>query len=504
MMWPRMRRARQVVQIVALALYVYLLFAALQRRAALPLADLFFRFDPLAALTAMVAGRTWIPRLALALVTVGLTLLVGRVWCGWLCPLGTVLEWTRFRGAEERAARLSPRWRSVKNILLLVIIAAALFGNLTLLVLDPLTLLTRSTTTAVLPALNYAFTAVVRALYAIPLLQPALGWVEGVLRGPVLPAEQPVLAMSALLGLLLTGVLLLNLLADRFWCRYLCPLGALLGLLSRVSLLRPLLGPACNRCGHCLGACRVDAIDVEAGYKLAPGECTVCLDCLAACPVQGIGFRRQRRPAPARDYDPTRRQLLAALAGGAIGAAVLRSGIRSKQPAPALLRPPGVEDEATFLSRCLRCSQCMKVCPTSGLQPALAEAGLEGLWTPVLAPRLGYCDYGCNSCGQICPSGAIPKLTLEQKRLAVVGVAVIDRDRCLPWTHGVPCIVCEEMCPTPEKAIRLEEVTATDDDGQPVVVQRPTVIERLCIGCGICEHQCPLAGEAAIRVYRAG
>jgi len=325
---------------------------------------------------------------------------------------------------------------------------------------------------------------------------------ERMLRGPVLPVIQPVFAQNAIIALLFLGIFALNLLADRFWCRYLCPLGALLGLLSKVSLLRPVIHLACNRCAQCVGVCRVDAIDTRQGYEIIPAECTVCLDCLAACSESGIGFRLHWRPAPAREYDPTRRQALAALATGAAGIALLRTGIRAKQPHPQLIRPPGVEDEGDFLARCLRCSQCMKVCPTSGLQPVLFEAGLEGLWTPRLVSRLGYCDYGCNACGQICPSGAIPPLDLARKRETIIGVAVIDHDRCLPWVGGTPCIVCEEMCPTPEKAIRLEEVTVTDDRGEPVIVQHPYVLEDLCIGCGICEYQCPVEGKAAIEVYR--
>ncbi len=503
MNWSRWRRGRLSVQVLAFALYIYLLFAALQRRAAFPLADLYFRLNPLAALCVMLASRAWIGRLALALLTLGLTLALGRVWCGWLCPLGTLLEWVRLRSAHRWAASISPRWRAVKNVLLLVILAAALFGNLSLLILDPLTLFTRTMTVVVIPALNYAVTNVERAAYPAPFMRPVVSWLEGVLRGPVLPVIQPAFASSAALGLLFLGILALNLLADRFWCRYLCPLGALLGLLSKVSLLRPSVRPACNRCGHCVGACRLDAIDTSRGYEIIPSECTVCLDCLAACPEEGIGFRSQLALAPANEYDPTRRQALTALASTAVGVAVLRTDVAAKQPHPQLIRPPGVVDEDEFLARCLRCSQCMKVCPTAGLQPTLLEAGLEGLWTPRLVPRLGYCDYGCNACGQICPSSAIPPLDLAQKREMVIGVAVIDRDRCLPWAHGTPCIVCEEMCPTPEKAIRLEEVTVADDRGEPAIVQRPYVLQDVCIGCGICEYQCPLEGQAAIQVYRS-
>ncbi len=510
MTWARWRRVRQGVQILTLGLYIYLLFAALQRRVAFPLADLYFRLDPLAALGAMVAARAWMPRLTLALVTLALTLLLGRVWCGWLCPLGTLLDWVRFPSAGTGRWGSLASLRRIKYALLLLILAMVLFGSLSLMILDPITLLTRTMTTAVLPALNQAITTVERALYTVGFLRPVVDWIEARLRGPVLPVVQPVFGMSSLIFVLFLGLLALNRLADRFWCRYLCPLGALLGLLSKVSLFRPVIRPACHRCGQCVGVCPVDAIDAQAGYEILPAECTVCLDCLVACPgsrasgasQEGIGFRLHRRPAPRRQHDPTRRQALTALGVGAVSVALLRTDVRTKQPHPQLIRPPGAQDEDAFLSHCLRCSQCMKVCPTSGLQPVLSEAGLEGVWTPRLAPRLGYCDYGCHACGQICPSGAIPPLDLARKRETVIGVAVVDRNRCLPWAHGVPCIVCEEMCPVPEKAIHLEEVSVTDDRGEPALVQRPYVLEDLCIGCGICEYQCPVVGEAAIRVYR--
>lgn len=508
--WSHWRRIRQAVQVLSFALYIYLLFAALQRRVAFPLVDLFFQLDPLAALAAMLASRAWIPRMALALVTLGLTLAFGRVWCGWLCPLGALLEWIRFPSARRplpgsghsRATALSPRWLMVKNFVLLVVLAAALFGNLSLLIFDPLALLKLTMTTVILPALNRVITGVEIALYPIHFLQPVIDWTERLLRGPVLPIIQPVFAQNGFIAALFAGIITLNAIADQFWCRYLCPLGALLGLVSKVSLLRPVLGKACNRCAKCVGVCRVDAIDTSTGFEIIPTDCTVCLDCLAVCPEGGIDFRWHWRPASMREYDPTRRQVLIALATGAASVVVLRTGIRSRQRHPLLLRPPGVEDEDVFLASCLRCSQCMNVCPTSGLQPALVEAGPVGLWTPRLVPRLGYCDYGCNACGQVCPSGAIPALGLPSKRKVVIGVAVIDRDRCLPWAHGMPCIVCEEMCPVPEKAIRIEETVVTDDWGMSTTVQRPYILQHLCIGCGICEYQCPVEGESAIRVYR--
>jgi ferredoxin len=145
----------------------------------------------------------------------------------------------------------------------------------------------------------------------------------------------------------------------------------------------------------------------------------------------------------------------------------------------------------------------VKVCPSAGLQPIVVEAGWEGVGTPALVPRLGWCSYDCCVCGQVCPSGAIPRLTLEEKREAVMGVARIDREACIPWVDLRVCTVCYDTCPLLEKAIVLEKMEAVDELGQPLTIQRPQVLEERCIGCGVCEYNCPVAGPAAIRVYAA-
>lgn len=143
----------------------------------------------------------------------------------------------------------------------------------------------------------------------------------------------------------------------------------------------------------------------------------------------------------------------------------------------------------------------MKVCSRNGLYPVGISAGLYNLYTPMLIPRLGYCEYNCSLCGQVCPTQAIPRLALAEKQKAIIGRAVLDRDLCLPYAKKTPCLVCEEHCPIPEKAIKLQAAEETDGIGRSIVLDRPVVDEKLCNGCGICEYVCPLEEKAAIQIY---
>jgi ferredoxin len=169
-----------------------------------------------------------------------------------------------------------------------------------------------------------------------------------------------------------------------------------------------------------------------------------------------------------------------------------------------LIRPPGSLEEKDFLKKCIKCGQCLKVCITNGLQPALLEAGLDGIWSPVLVPRLGYCEYRCTLCGQVCPTGAIRKLSLEEKGTVRIGSAMIDKGRCLPFAHAAPCIVCQEVCPTPEKAIWFEDARVKNRKGETLTLRQPHVDLNLCVGCGICEAKCPVLGRPAITVTSIG
>jgi ferredoxin len=301
-------------------------------------------------------------------------------------------------------------------------------------------------------------------------------------------------------ALLLVGIIGLNLAAPRFWCRYLCPLGGLLGLFGKVSLFKRRVDDSCTSCDRCARACPTGAISSDKAYASDPAECTLCMDCFDLCPEKSIALKPDLGLDNWREHNPGRRETLLTLGAAVFATALLKNDRRKIQPHDFLIQPPGGEGN-DLVGKCIRCGLCVQVCPTGGLQPAVDEAGVEGFWTPVLVPRLGMCDYSCNACGQVCPVEAIPPLDLETKREQVIGWAYIDQNRCIAWADHTDCIVCEEMCPLPEKAITLEETEVTGGPEGAATVLLPYVDRETCIGCGICEYKCPIIGESAIRVY---
>jgi MauM/NapG family ferredoxin protein len=327
------------------------------------------------------------------------------------------------------------------------------------------------------------------------------------LRDQVFVAARQVFTGSGVILLLFLVILALNLYRQRFWCRYLCPLGALLGLIAKRPLLR-LSGTdaECNDCGLCTLHCPAAAQPEKRGEWL-PTECFGCWNCVGACQNGGLDFRLGmpwRRPA-AGTVDLKKRAMLTAVAGGVGTLFLMRVTPQAQGRSfhPALIRPPGARTEREFLQRCVQCGMCMKVCPPNGLHPTWHEAGLEGVWTPLLNSRIGYCEYECNLCGQVCPTEAIEPLPLDRKKQVKIGLAAFDTARCLPYAYGRECLVCEEHCPIPNKAIYFVEVEVELRDGGRRRLKQPRVDPELCTGCGICENKCPFKDLPAIRVTSA-
>jgi MauM/NapG family ferredoxin protein len=451
---------------------------------------LMLHLDPLSALATLASSWLLPAGLLVSLAVVALTVVFGRAFCGWICPVGTlhqIASWlTRRmkRGAYHHVNRWRPHFR-LKYLLLVALLVAAAAGTLTLGLLDPLSLATRSFASGLLPALRVVTAS------------------EG---------ERPRAFVGAwLTGGIFLGLLLANRWVARWWCRALCPLGALLGVVARAAVFRIHVDPdLCNACRRCVSDCQ-GADEPFDRHRVS--ECHVCLNCVPACPEDAIAFRAfMPAVAPNGGVDLPRRQLVGAALAGAALLPLMRAS--STEASPEAIRPPGALPEEAFLARCVRCGACVNACPTSALQPAFAVAGLAGLYTPVLVARRGWCEPSCTRCGQVCPTGAITPLTPETKgwtrsgggdaRPVRIGTAFFDWGRCLPWAMATPCVVCEEVCPTSPKAIALEATDALRPDGTRVRVQRPRLDPDRCVGCGLCEAKCPVASPAAIRVTRAG
>ena len=525
------------------------------------------QLDPLVAIGSILTTHKLYWPLLWALPVVIITIIFGRFFCSWVCPFGSIHHFAGFAAHRKKPAskRIQlNRYRKaqrIKYFVLVFVLATAAFpsiaATLQTALLDPIPLLTRSFNLAVLPLLDRPAN----------LASPADRFYEG----------------AWVILAIFTAAVLLNLVVPRFYCRFICPLGALFAVLSRFAIWR--IGKnqhPCSDCRLCEKACEGAC---QPSQKIRISECVLCFNCRADCKDESISY--QTKPSLAgeiTDSDISRRGFVLSLAGGILAVPALRLGNKlGSNFSAAMIRPPGALDEERFLKRCIKCGQCMRVCPTNVIQPAGIDAGIEGLWTPVLNNRIGSsgCQLNCVACGQVCPTAAIRPISLPEKLgtddFAAagpirIGTAFIDQGRCLPWAMDKPCIVCQENCPVSPKAICTREVFNTIRDGVYTVknastktvqtleqmpgldkfatgdyycltdggelrkitantgssieisddepfeqvpalgggikiqirLQRPFIDIEKCIGCGVCEHECPVSGKKAVRVSAEG
>ncbi len=464
--------------------------------------DLFLRLDPLIGVGSILAAREFALYLLPGLMVLAAALLCGRIFCGHICPMGTTLDIgqspiTRKRrpSTKTNSYEATSRYRAWKYAALAVILAAALGGVSLLFLGSPLSLVTRFYGLVLYPMLlllgDVGIQVVAPDLDAFPSLA-------------YLQIPQKVFATNLFVAILFVGVAALAYVQPRFWCRNLCPAGALLGLFSRKPLIRRTVSESCTGCGLCVRKCPTAAIS-EDPSKTVHSECICCLHCVEICPESAITFdaiASKAKPA-CEGPDLTRRGIVLSLGSGLITAGLFRTSIAQSRPHGRektvvdgeLIRPPGALPEPQFLARCVRCGECMKACATNTLQPVWLQAGIEGIFSPVMVPRLAACAVNCTVCGRVCPTGAIRELPLIEKQHAKVGTAWIERRNCLVWEQDKKCLVCDECCPY--NAVSFKPVP----DRRNAV---PFVVANRCTGCGWCETKCPVEGRSAIRVNIIG
>jgi len=589
------------------------------------------QLDPLVGLATLLSTRTVYAGLLWGLVTIVLTIILGRFFCGWICPFGSIHQFVGFLSKRKRSTPEKIKLnqyhpgQSIKYWILIFLLSVSalelaidlirlpesnrlLFGILVLAILT-LMILKAVRQTQVSPKKTGIVFLVFIAIWLllstlfngyqtsaaslqIGLLDP-MPLVYRSINLVILPlVDRTSISFSTiprfydgiwLIAVIFLTAILLNLRVPRFYCRFICPAGAMFGILSRFALWR--MGKTKDECidchlceKNCEGACSPTS-------QIRINECVLCMNCMNECRHHLMTY--QIAPSASGEIvspDLSRRQFLASAVSGAATIPILRvSSYLEGNWDPSLVRPPGALPEKAFLSRCIKCGQCMRICPTNVIHPAGLQGGLEGLWTPVLNFRIGTsgCQFNCIACGNLCPTAAIRPISIEE-RLGInrykehgpikIGTAFVDRGRCLPWAMDRPCIVCQENCPVSPKAIRTREVFNTIDTGSKLIVakadalyiefqgtgpdmnqlatgdyytvvlpsadhqprrivsnwerglriadglpfestpepgsrveiqirlQQPYVDPKHCIGCGVCEHECPVPGKRAIRI----
>jgi Polyferredoxin len=298
-------------------------------------------------------------------------------------------------------------------LIILSIFSLNFFG-----LIDPFSLLFRSFATSLIPATGFLLSSLSFHLPWDSLYQFVQGFYL-----------ERLSSQGILIGLIFIGILLLNIISERFWCRSLCPLGALLGFLSPFTVLKLKIEKnKCSECNLCNIVCPSGATPFPEG-KWKPTECFYCFNCADKCPFSEVKFPLSLRESKRKNIDLSKRKLLLTSGVSLLTFPLFRTTFSSRRSNPSLIRPPGAIEESDFLRKCVRCAECMKICPTNVIQPSIFEGGIEGFWTPILIMRIGYCEFNCYLCSQVCPTDALRKISMEEKKKTKIGTAFVDKTR---------------------------------------------------------------------------
>ena len=500
-----MVRTRRITQLVFLVFFIVLFLKARFPYDDTLSSDLFLRFSPLLPLFDFIDNLDLSLFYWPALVIVFLTIFLGRFFCGWICPLGTVIDASSkiVKSPSNITSGKFDKLRYLKFSILIVSIILAFFSYNLWGYFDPLSIFNRVFTAVLYPLGTLVSETILLQTTEISLIEDPAYWVYDLYKSIIMPENQAYLQQVFWITLLLLVILGLEKLSRRFWCRYICPAGAWLGFLSQFRFYERIVGEVCPACDKCQVECKMNAIpeaDVSLTSKI---ECIECFNCGSLCPPKKNAITYQWRWKPYHTpVDLTRRQFISTTTTSLVTLGLLSINLTDRKNIEKRIRPPGSLPEEEFLNKCIRCLECVRICQSNGhcLQPDSIHNTVMELWAPVARMREGYCEYNCNLCGLVCPTEAILPIALEEKKKIPMGLAYFDKNLCIPFAQHKDCIVCEEHCPTPDKAIKFEIKDIILPDGSAKTVKYPYVIKDLCIGCGICEYKCPIPGEPGIFV----
>ncbi len=512
----RLTNVRIISQIVFFGLFLFSIWASWTSRiAGYPVSRL-LELDPLIAISTALSTGYIYRSLGWSLGIIVLTFLFGRVFCNWICPFGSLHQLLNhlfnIRSTQEQIGQNHyHQAQYLKYAVLVVFLIMAALGSLQIGLLDPIVMMYRAFATFMTAAWDMLAASAILLFGKLgfdPSFADTLKFAPGV--------PNRMFTGSFWIGLWFLLFVALNFWKLRFFCRFLCPLGALLGVFSSYALFRIHRNVRkCTDCHVCLTRCE-GAADPQS--KIRKSECLACMNCIDDCPEDALQFtilgldKKQVIVAP----DLSKRRFLFAGISGLLAFPLLRNNgfVTDENFTPDMIRPPGSVAEPEFLKKCVKCDQCMNVCPTNVLQPAtLKEGGFETLWTPVMNFNVNHCQLKCTLCSEVCPTGAIRKISAaeklgkadyEAKGPIRLGTAFINRSRCLPWGNQIPCVVCEEVCPVAPKAIQTIDEEVKDVFGKLIVLNKPFIVPDLCIGCGLCQSECPVQDRPAAYVTAVG
>ena len=415
-----------------------------------------------------------------------LTLFSGRVYCSVFCPLGIMQDALSFLQRKLPIKRKRRKYKKALNylrypILGLFIVSLFFFGLLSVNWLDPYSNFGRIAADLYQPVFIFANNLLSKILSALGIysIQPL-----------VMKVFSPVPFFGGLFMFLL--ILIMVIYRDRLYCNTICPIGTFLGLISRISFLKiNIAKTSCTQCGNCQVVCKANCIDIK-NMRVDDSRCISCYNCIESCNDNSIGYIRAWKKIPDRsaDTDPSKRDFIRA------GLLFLGSGLslvtqaednhehhgkghfRNRGP----ISPPGSLSIHHLKANCIGCQLCIASCPTKVLQPAFLEYGFTGMNLPRMVNKVGFCNYECTKCSEVCPTGAILPLTREEKETVQIGQVVFRKHLCIVESEGTACGSCSEHCPT--QAVYM--VPYKND------LTIPEINPAICVGCGACEHACPV------------
>ncbi len=417
------------------------------------------------------------------------TFIFGRFYCSGICPLGTLQDIFIFISKKNQIKRRF-EYRISKNIVrfVLFVIFLILFfnrSNILINVFEPFSMFGKIAVNIFKPVFSmlqdiFVFILDIFHIYLIP-------------GSSIHSINISVLILSSIL---LISIGLISLLKGRWYCNNICPVGTILGFISKYSLFNVFIDEnKCIKCLACEVVCKAECIDSQS-KKIDRSRCISCFNCIDQCDKKAVTYTYNKRNKDESVISKSKRGFIlffiTTVASLFFNKILLFSRTITKSRKIKKLfpvTPPGSVSVKHFTQNCISCHLCVSKCPNNVLLPSVFDYGLSGIMQPKMDYSHGFCAYDCNICSQVCPTDAIKPISIDKGKLIQIGTVTQIKMNCIVYSNGKECGACSEHCPT--KAVYLIPYKG---------LHAPVVNTDICIGCGACEFICPAKPEKAIYV----